>query len=252
MFAAGHSAKQLLRAIFITMNGGETCIVCGTRTLFYPVCKSCFKERFFVQTLNLEGRCKICGRELLSADEICLQCREKSVLKHTDFVLPVFSYRLWNKELMFLWKSVGIRTLSDLFAKIMSQVLTRIQAEVLVPVPPRPGKIKKNGWDQIEELASILQYRYGFKVARILERRSEVQQKKLDREDRLNTIGKSYYLKDDGQISRVLKDFGGNIPRKVCIIDDVTTTGATIESCAALLKGFGIQEVCAVTLFIVD
>ncbi len=234
------------------MNGGETCTVCGTRTLFYPVCKSCFEDKFLKQALCFEGRCKICGRELLSADEICLQCREKSVLLHTDFVFPVFSYRLWNKELMFLWKSVGVRTLSDLFGKILSVVLKRIEADVIVPVPPRPGKIQQKGWDQIEELASILQYRYGFKVARLLERRSVVQQKKLDRDERLDTIGKSYFLKDDKKIMRVIKECGNIIPQKVCIIDDVTTTGATIESCAALLKEFGIPKVCAVTLFIVD
>ncbi|MCR4735411.1 MAG: hypothetical protein K5829_10460 [Treponema sp.] len=241
-----------MRAFYVFINGGETCLVCGCRTLFYPICKKCFSEKFSVNSILFEGRCKVCGKELLSTDGLCLQCREKSVLVHTDYVLPIFSYRLWNKELMFLWKSEGVRSLSDLFAKIICKVLKKININVIVPVPPRPGKIQKKGWDQIDELSSILKYRYGFKLAPLLERRSDFQQKKLDRIGRLNSIGMSYFLKDKKDISGVLKDFCGKMPRKVCILDDVTTTGATIESCAALLKEIGILEVWAVTLFIVD
>lgn len=252
MFRAQSLVKNLARAFFVTVNGGENCAVCGCKTLFYPLCSECLKEKFSVDALSLDERCCICGKELLSTDRICLQCREKSVLMHTDFVIPIFSYRLWNKELMFLWKSEGIRTLSRVFARIIRDVLIKIEVNVIVPVPPRPGKIQKKGWDQIDELAAILKYRYGFKVVPLLERHSDLQQKKLARDERLGMIGKSYFLRKEKQILNALKDFEGFVPLKACILDDVLTTGSTIENCAALLKKIGIPEVCAVTLFVVD
>ncbi|MBR7064086.1 MAG: hypothetical protein IKI31_02910, partial [Treponema sp.] len=66
----------------------------------------------------------------------------------------------------------------------------------------------------------------------------------------LNSIAKAYSLKSEKQLKKILKD--GKKPSKVCLIDDVLTTGATLESCARVLKNYGIEEVNALPLFIVD
>ncbi len=244
--------KLLLRLLYSFINGGEECVICKRRTFLLPVCKKCANENLSVKSSAEIKRCRVCGKELISTNELCLQCRESPVLKHTDCVFPLFSYRLWNKELMFKWKSQGIRTLSFLFARILSFVLRDLDVDVIVPVPPRPGKIEKNGWDQIDELCTILKYHYGFKIFPLLERHSVEEQKKLDRQNRLDSIGKSYFLRSDAQIRRLLKPFQGTFPSKVCILDDVCTTGATLESCAYLLKKVGIKNVMGVTLFVVD
>ena len=172
----------------------------------------------------------------------CMKCREEPVLKSTDSVLPLFSYRLWNRELMFRWKMLEERSFSPLFARLLCQVLRKSGYKVLVPVPPRKGKIREKGWDQIEELSTFLEKRYGFKVMRLLERNSSGQQKKLSREQRLESIKTAYSL----------KPFTGQRPKEVCLIDDVCTTGSTIESCAEILKSAGVEKVHAVTLFTVD
>lgn len=117
-----------------------------------------------------------------------------------------------------------------------------MEAAAIVPVPPRKGKIRKNGWDQIEELCSFLEKRYGLKVFRLLERNTSGQQKKLSRQQRLESIKTAYSLKPG-----IFK-----LPQSVCLIDDVCTTGSTLESCAEILKKAGVQKVNAVTLFTVD
>ena len=243
--------KNCLRFSFALIGGGENCLICGRKTFLNFVCKDCLMSRFSTEEVMQIKRCAVCGKELLATENVCLQCRENPVLTHTDYVLPLFSYRLWNKELMFLWKSEGCRVMSDVFAKVLCSVLKKIDVKIIVPVPPRPGKIKKNGWDQIDELANFLEFKYGFKVLRLLERRTAMQQKKLDRKERLETVGKAYFLKSAEYLKRAVKKLG-EFPQKVCILDDVTTTGATVESCAVLLKGFGIKTVYAVTLFSVD
>ena len=210
------------------------------------------EKHFSVKRIMEKERCSCCGKELVSMKEKCMVCREKPVLTSTDRVLTLFSYRLWNRELMFRWKMLGERNFSPLCAKLLCEVLRKMGESVLIPVPPRKGKIRKNGWDQIEELCTFLEKRYGFKVLKILERNSSKQQKKLSRIQRLESIKSAYSLCSSKVIDRALKPFSGRLPSSVCITDDVCTTGSTLESCAEILKKEGITVVNAVTLFTVD
>ena len=104
------------------------------------------------------------------------------------------------------------------------------------------GKIKKMGWDQVEEIAAILENIYNIKVQRLLQRNSTKQQKKLHRQERLSTIGTSYSLKQEVY----------DVPQKVVVLDDIITTGATLESCAKVLKEAGVKEVYGISLYSVD
>lgn len=231
-----------MRAVCSYIAGGGECAVCGRKCGALPLCRRCRKKYFAVTPSAGEKRCSVCGRILVSEHGTCMQCRTKKLLSHTDIVFPLYSYRLWNTMLLFRWKIEGERVLSPFFASETAAALALLEPGfTIVPVPPRPGKIREKGWDQIEELSRFLELRYHFKTARILERSSRREQKTLDRENRLETIGSSYSLKK-----------GVSVPAKVCIIDDVLTTGATVESCAAVLKAGGAQTVYAVTLFTVD
>ncbi len=240
------------RLLYVFISGGEKCAVCGRTVFIYPICKSCQKTHFSVKSVMEKSRCEICGKELLSMKGKCMKCREVPVLKSTDKVIPLFSYRLWNRELMFRWKSQGERSFSALFARLLCDILKKNEASILVPVPPRKGKIRKNGWDQIDELCLFLQKRYGFRILRILKRNSVNQQKKLNREQRLESIKTAYSMCSSFELQKALKPFSGKLPEAVWLIDDVSTTGSTIESCARLLKNAGIKKVDAVTLFTVD
>jgi len=217
-------------------------VICNKISFLYPVCKDCRTKHFSVETKLSIPRCKICGRELISSKNYCSECKETPLLKSTDMVFPVFSYRLWNKELLFRWKINGERNLSQFYASIVNKVLNHFEIKKIVPVPPRKGKIKENGWDQIDELCKILQFKYKYSLFKLLERESVIQQKKLNREERLETIKNAYSL----------ADYKGELPEKVCLIDDVCTTGSTIECCASLLKSAGVKKVFVVTLYIVD
>lgn len=252
IFEAKHSVVAFTRCVFSVLNDGESCVVCGKKTFFYPVCKSCLKKYFSVREILNSKRCSVCGKVLISTNGTCLGCREKKVLVHTDCVLPLFSYRLWNKELLFKWKIAEERSISALFAFFVSRALKKMNYNVVVPVPPRKGKIRKKGWDQIDELCNFLKNRYGVKVLNILKRNSLEQQKKLNRKERLETISSAYSLVSEEKLKSALKCVGNVLPEEVCIVDDVCTTGATIECCAEILKKNGIKKVNVITLFVVD
>lgn len=244
--------KILLRFVFSVTEGGRSCCICGKPTFTSLICETCQNTKLSTKDFLTYSRCKHCGKILVSENELCMQCREEKILNHIDFLYPLYSYRLWNKELMFLWKTKGERSLSPVFAKKISEVLNQLHLEIIVPVPPRPGKIAEKGWDQIDELCQFLRFVYDFKICNLLERKTHLQQKQLDRQERLKSIGSSYAVRNPKEICRILKDFNGKVPEEVCLLDDVCTTGATIESCGSLLKQCGVKRVFAVTLFSVD
>ncbi|MCI1209236.1 MAG: hypothetical protein LKF96_07325 [Treponema sp.] len=255
-----------LRAAFVRFvqyllsaaDNGSECIGCGKKCGPVPVCSECL-HRLFSFPGYRDGRCRICGKILLSAEETCLSCRAAPVLNHTDGVFPLQPYRLWIQNLVWLWKLQNCRTVTPLFARLLRKGLLDLSAAAgvpdqlpIVPVPPRPGKIRKNGWDQIDDLCSYLHGCWGYTILPLLERISDNPQKKLNRAQRLETVGKSYVLRSASYTGRVLQKRTNGIPPAVVLLDDVMTTGATIESCAALLKQAGIGTVYAITLFVVD
>lgn len=240
------------RVFFNFLGNGISCVICGKKCFTIPLCKNCQSTWFSNEKIFNINRCEKCGKELISTENSCMQCRDTKVLIHTDSVFPIFSYRLWNKELLFLWKIQGIRSFSKYFASLFYKVIKEKKYDFVIPVPPRPGKIKENGWDQIDEVCKFLKYFYKINILNLLERVSTQQQKKLDREGRLESINSAYRLKDKLLLEKELKGLDSFEKLKICIIDDVCTTGSTIESCSKLLKKIGFQKVEAVTLFTVD
>lgn len=143
------------------------------------------------------------------------------------------------------------RSLSSFFAWLIYKKLSELESSAggllpVVPVPPRPGKIREKGWDQIEDLCFYLSKGWNVKILRLLKRNSKNQQKKLDRIQRLENIGSSYSLSAKTAKRCV------EIPEKAVLLDDVLTTGSTVENCAALLKSAGVKKVYVITLFVVD
>lgn len=250
IFSAWRAVLFFLRNVLTAIGGGTECVVCGTETGAVPICKSC-RALYDVNLPDDDTRCRKCGKILLSEDELCMECRKNQIFCHTDLVFPLYTYRLWNKTLLFTWKMKSVRSLSDFFAARVAVAARMIGSKIIVPVPPRHGKIKKRGWDQIEELCCLLEHA-GFIVCRMLERVSELEQKKLGREGRLSATDSAYKLKTCNSLSDSLKKIGGKIPKEVLLIDDVITTGSTVESCAKKLKLAGVEKVNVIALFIVD
>ena len=181
-----------------------------------------------------------------------MECREREGESSLDALFPLHSYRQWKKELAFAWKTEGQRRLSPLFARLLFKALRELGLEKtqLVPVPPRPGKIKETGWDQVDDLARFLRKKCGIQVRDdILVRKSSGQQKKLDRNARLGAAGAVYDLRPAFREAVV---GSAAVPKEAVLLDDIVTTGATMEKCAWLLKAAGVEKVYGLALFRVD
>ncbi|MBP3773116.1 MAG: ComF family protein [Treponema sp.] len=230
--------------------GGEICLRCSRRTLRIPLCPSCLP---LLGASDKVQSCIRCGRELISEISVCTRCRDESALKSLEKSFSIHSYQLWKKALLYAWKIDDKRGLSPFFAEIFYKKLKKLEEAVgfplaVVPVPPRKDKIRQRGWDQIDELCFYLKNGWGVKILPLLERLSRIQQKKLDRTQRIEGMATSYRLKDEKKLRKIAP----RLPEAVVLADDVLTTGATIEACGRELKKAGIQNVFSITLFIVD
>ena len=103
---------------------------------------------------------------------------------------------------------------------------------VLVPVPGNRSNVRKRGWDPAAVIVDALKEK-GFRTAVLLERkRRSAALKRLSREERLRLAADCYRLRA-----------GVAVPRRIILIDDVRTTGSTVNRCARLLREAGAEEV---------
>jgi predicted amidophosphoribosyltransferase len=155
--------------------------------------------------------------------------------------VPLFPYDAAGQEILTLWKGTGLRAFSPVLAGALLSVLRASGAAcgALVPVPPRPGKIRDKGWDQVEELAALIELERDVPVRRLLERTSSVQQKRLGRSGRRVNLRGHIQVRSDGVA----------LPDTVTLLDDLMTTGSTLDACAAALKAAGCGKVYGLTLF---
>jgi len=191
----------------------------------------------------IEEACIICGKPLVSEIHTCLSCRkrEESNTEERPYerIFVLFPYIGIYKKLLTSYKFEKIIALADFFAIKIIELISKNQIlknSVIVPVPPRPGKKKETGWDQVEYLVKRIKKLSNYKILHCLKRKKSRIQKQLNRSERLlNMKGRIYmeYTPLDTAL----------------IIDDVITTGSTIEVCSLALKKGGVKTVYALCLF---
>jgi ComF family protein len=115
-------------------------------------------------------------------------------------------------------------------------------ADSVVPVPLHPWRRARRGFNQAEDLARHLRA----PVRRVLWRvRATAPQTALDARARRRNLDGAFRLSPFVTSRRRQEWLEG---RTVVLIDDVRTTGATLDACATLLKAVGVEEVRALTV----
>jgi ComF family protein len=107
--------------------------------------------------------------------------------------------------------------------------------DLLVPVPAHPARVRERGLDVTGRWAKRLGALEGVPVARALvRRRATPTQVGRDRLRRRRNVAEAFAAGPEAAVVR---------SRRVALVDDVVTTGATLGECAAVLRGLGAREV---------
>jgi ComF family protein len=217
----------------------------GLDWLYPPVCGGCGKNwirwcEVCQSKSQLIGNqvCTVCG-DLTSLGGICTRCQENK-----PFYSAVRSWAVYEgcvRSALHKLKYKGDIGLGDSLAKPMLADLKRIgwQIDIVAPVPLSLARLAKRGYNQAALIACPialgLQLPYRPKaIRRVRDTRSQVG---LSTDERRMNVHAAFSAQKDVVSGK-----------RVLIVDDVTTTGSTLNECAASLLSAGAQEVYGYTL----
>ena len=125
-------------------------------------------------------------------------------------------------------------------AEFVAQEPEQWSADVVVPVPLHPDRRRERGYNQAESIARPLAKKLGIRVdTRLLMRtKPRPPQLLLSRSERWKSVHGTYATTEGAKVDKL----------RVLLVDDVMTTGATLDACARSLKKAGASRVVALTV----
>lgn len=203
------------------------------------VCRTCRRKIRYV----LEPRCQKCGRQL--NDDAKLLCTACESTPHIfDRGVALYDYQSMKKSIYrFKYKKrceYALFFAEEIYGRLNAEILN-MEADAIIPIPLHRSRQKSRGYNQAELIAAHLSRLTGIPLEKNLVRRvrKTVPQKQLDARGRQNNLKKAFNIKPN-----VVK------LNKTILIDDIYTTGSTIDAVAKELKRCGVGTVYFITLCI--
>jgi ComF family protein len=207
------------------------CAGCGRfGSFFCPLCDS--------RTLEpATGVCAGCGRAHLGSG-FCGACRHSYRALSGVFATALFTNPI--RPALLQLKYNGVTAMAEPLAERLSRLWLRqgLQADVVIPVPLHASRLFERGYNQAALLGEILSKRVGvdYNASALARTRATRPQVHLSRSERLRNVDGAFIA------TRPL------VGMRVLLIDDVCTTGATLESAARALTAKGAQTVWGLTV----
>lgn len=199
-----------------------------------PLCEKCKAEVARYKT----GLCPIC-RKLSENGKTCERCRHKSYLtgvmvygKHKDLL----------KSVVWRYKYEFHKDLSESCAELVAEAFCDFLEQksfLITCVPITKQRLAWRGYNQSQLLAKKLAEKLGLEYVELLTKKDNIlPQVGKNRKERIENIKGMILPKNEVDLEK----------RNVVIIDDVYTSGATLEECAKVLRQMGAREVWGLVL----
>jgi ComF family protein len=227
------------------------CRICGRALVNasrVPICRECLDG--FVRIA--EPMCGCCGRPFVfeaapplvpsGPEMLCRLCRVKFYAFDRARSFAIYDDALI--EAVLLLKYEEVTRLGDWFAARLADLVEREasewRADVVVPVPLHRDRQRERGYNQAELIARPLARRMGLKIERYLLARTRPRpaQLVLSRTEHWKSVRGAYATREGLKVDNL----------RVLLVDDVLTTGATLDACARALKKAGAAAVLGLTV----
>ena len=193
------------------------------------------------------NKCLSCKDQILEDQCLCLSC-EKGIRKvqgayNLDNIdtYSVAYYAQSIKRLIINFKYSGDFYCGEYLAKLLKEKFEeeKLDGDLITFVPSSKKALKKRGFNQCEVLAKTLSKELGIPYINTLDRvKQGKEQKRLSREERILNMQAAFKVKNN----LLLKG------KKIILIDDVVTTGATLIACANQLRKYEKVEIIILTV----
>ncbi|MCR5415204.1 MAG: ComF family protein [Pseudobutyrivibrio sp.] len=232
-----HNILRKISKIIFNNIYPSTCIGCDSVLDKYDkkdgVCLSCKRKIKMVGS----NTCYKCGTPIKSTvSEYCDDCKRK---KHSfNQCKSVFQYIGPMKKSMYRFKYGNRRSYGETYAHFALEKygawIRSNNIEVIIPVPMYKPKVKKRGYNQAEVFADALGRFSGIPVEKriISRKKNTAPMKQLNSVQRVKNLQNAFKLSDNDVKFR-----------KVLVVDDIYTTGTTIDEISKNLALIGITEV---------
>lgn len=226
-----------------------SCILCKmpiSRTNRYSICKSCYNKMVFIS-----NACPRCGKPVINTSlkhgvDIldCDYCRDKSTLY--DRNISFLEYDDTTKHLVFDFKYNSKTFMANIISSIMGDMLENIYSDLIKEidciayVPISEKRIKERGFNQAYEIGKRLGYRVDIECLDILVRKKETRKLHgLSADERKKELRSAFKIDN-----RYKSYIDGKV---VAVVDDIFTTGATLNEISKELKIHGASQVIGLT-----
>ena len=215
----------------------KKCLSCKKSHVFF--CEDCFSLidinpfKYCLcehpQKIILDKQCRYCSEKKLDGLYSATNYKQQQVKK----LIHNFKYKNQIKELAY---PLTLLILSHLY--FIARYLPC--NSLLVPIPLFIKKKKRRGFNQTEEIGKIISEKLGLPISldnlvRIKNTRPQIN---LSRAQRQENIKQAFLVNNPKEFKRKI----------IFLLDDVYTTGATMEECARILKKAGAQQVWGLTV----
>ncbi len=181
---------------------------------------------------------------LKSPDFLCGECREKKC--HFAKAIAVGVYEGTLSEAIHILKYQKRQAMAKYLNAVITNVLLQrlTDSDIIIPVPLHKKRLNERGFNQSLLIAHHLSNRLSIPLCMdgLQRTRWTRPQIELSRDERLKNVRGAFAVRADFKPAHTIKD------KRVILVDDVYTTGATVNECAKVLKKAGASEVVVFTI----
>lgn len=231
---------KLLRDLAFPLGG--TCILCKAELSqydLYGLCETCIEKMAFLSESEIE-HCRICGKLLGNyyGLDLCINCNSGNYYFDKGYMIT--SYNPYSRKLLFDLKYKDKRFIAIHFGQMIYDRLSYEEVmeeiDLITSVPIHKKRLRSRGFNQAQFIATEVGQSSGVEYDDVLTRHiNTLSQNKIGKDDRESNVSNAFSI-DKNKKNKIRG-------KKVLLIDDIYTTGATMNACAKVLKEHGVSQV---------